>query len=1004
MALQIRQKTDSVVSALMGSSQDIASVSALPNGGWVVTWQSNQVGGNNFDIYQSVYAADGTLAHDADGNVIADQKIVAAAPNIQQFPVVAGLAGGGWVVIWETIQNNGTADLRQAVYRPDGSFVGETVVSAAGNSQAAPSVSALPNGGYVLVWQTKENGNNDIHQRIYDANGAPLAPETVVTEASSNQTSPSVSVLSNGGWVVTWETQGGGTSDIHQRAYAVSGAPLGPETVVSEAANNQYAPSVTALPNGGWVVTWQTEETSNGGADIHQRVYAANGTLVGSEITVAEAANTQSAPVVTALADDPDNPHDGGWVVIWQTDQVTVNSFDIHQRVYNADGTPRFAEEVISQASNNQGLPSVTALAGGGWVVTWRTDEAAAGSFDIHQRVYGVLTAAADEVIGDGANDTLTIRAKTLTSGDVFDGGGGTDTLVLTGGGIFDFTDNITVSNFEVLETSDASVTTQFRGLSASTVVKLSNQMYGQFESFDATAGTLDAFQLTNAALDDQQKAALFAQGFEVIYDFNVATGTVDGPYYDPAANKPTVVLPASPLLEDSAPVQVKIVRSDADDSDTTPTSHYKIGAVTGGTLYLDAAGTQAVAADSFVALAAKETILYFKPAENFFGQASFSVTASKSDTDAGLGPNATAQAALTVTPVNDAPTDLTLTGAAVTEAAAAGTPIGTLAGLDVDGPAGHVFTLIDDAGGRFALAGNQLVVKNGVLLDYEQAGTHTVTLRLTDGNFVLDKVFTISVSNMSPEYVVGTVAADVIVGDTGNDSIYGADGNDSLYGNAGNDILDGQAGDDRLDGGLGADMLSGGTGNDTFIVDSSGDKVIEVSGQGADTILTSVSYVLDANSEVETLNATSGAAINLTGNKYANTLIGNDGANKLYGGLGNDRLTGGAGKDTFVFDTKLNKSTNVDTLTDFNVKADKFWLENKFFSKLGKGSSKGIKLNADMFVKASKAQDAEDRIIYNKNTGYLYYDPDGTGAASQISFAKLTKGLKLTYAHFFVI
>jgi len=808
MALLIRQKFDSVVSAPIGSNQDFSSVSALANGGWVVTWQSNQAG--NYDIYQSVYAADGTLAVDTSGNFIANQKIVTAATNHQQMSAVAGLAGGGWVVIWETIQNNGTTDLRQAVYNPDGSYVGETIVSAAGNSQAAPSVSALPAGGYVLVWQTKENGNNDIHQRVYNANGTPLGPETVVTKASSNQTFPSVSVLSNGGWVVTWETQGsGGTSDIHQRVYAPNGTPLGPETVVSEAANNQYAPSVTALPNGGWVVTWQTDESSNGGADIHQRIYAADGTLVGNEIIVTEAANTQSAPVVTALFDDPDDPNDGGWVVSWQTDEATTNSFNVHQRVYKADGTLLFAEEVVSQAANNQGLPSIAALAGGGWVVTWRTDEAAAGSYDIRQRVYGVLTAAADEVIGDGADDTLTITATTFTPGDALDGGAGLDTLILAGGGLFDFT-RATVNNFEVLRTTEAPLAIH-NGLNASTVVKLSNTTYAQFQTLDATAGTLDIFELTDATLTDPQKAALFTQGFEVVYD------SAGGPYYDPAANKPNVVFPADSVLEDSGPVQVTIIRSDADDSDATETSHYKIDAIIGGILYLDAAGTQAVDAGSFVASAGKETLLYFKPDADFFGQASFSITASKSDTDDGLGPSATTTAALTVTPVNDAPTDIALTGAAVREAAATGTVIGTLTGADVDGAAGHAFTLINDAGGRFAIVGNQLVVKNGVKLDYEQARTHTVTVRLTDGDFVIDKVLSVSVSNMSPEYIVGTAAADVIVGGSGSDRLTGAAGNDILKGGSNNDILKGDAGRDTLRGDAGNDKLWGGLSNDTL-------------------------------------------------------------------------------------------------------------------------------------------------------------------------------------------
>ena len=771
MAFQIRQKSDSVVSALAGSSQDISSVSPLANGGWVVTWQSNQAG--SYDIYQSVYAADGTLAVDAGNNLIADQKVVTAAANTQQATAVAGLAGGGWVVIWETIQNNGTTDLRQAVYKPDGSLVGETAVSEAGNSQAAPSVSALPGGGYVVVWQTKENGNNDIHQRLYGADGKPLGSEIVVSKASSNQTFPSVSVLSNGGWVVTWETQGsGGTSDIHQQAYDVNGKALpAMETVVSQASNNQYAPSVTALPGGGWVVTWQTDEASNGGADIHQRVYSAAGKLLGTEITVTEAANTQSAPVVTALHDDPDNPNDGGWVVTWQSDQMTANNFDVYQRVYKADGTPLFQEEIVSNAANNQGLPSVTALAGGGWVVTWRTDQTEAGTFDIRQRVYGVLTAGADEIIGDGADDTLSVTATALSPEDVLDGGGGLDTLILAGGGLFDFTNNITISNFETLKTGEAPVTTAFNGLNASTVVKLSNAIYTQLQTLDATAGALDIVALTDATLDDQKKGALFTQGFEVVYDM---TGV---PHYDPAANKPTIAVPAGTVLEDSAPVQIVIVRSDADDTDTAQTSHYKIGAVTGGILYLDATATQAVGPDDFIpSNNEKNTVLYFKPNENFFGQASFSVTASKSATTDGLGPNATTTAAITVTPVNDAPTDITLAGSIIGEAAAAGTVIGALSGTDVDGTAGHVFTLADDAGGRFALSGNQLVVLNGVRFDYEQATTHAVTVRLTDGSFVKDKVFVVSVSNMSPEYVVGTAAADTIVGDVGRDSADFAD------------------------------------------------------------------------------------------------------------------------------------------------------------------------------------------------------------------------------------
>jgi Ca2+-binding RTX toxin-like protein len=125
-----------------------------------------------------------------------------------------------------------------------------------------------------------------------------------------------------------------------------------------------------------------------------------------------------------------------------------------------------------------------------------------------------------------------------------------------------------------------------------------------------------------------------------------------------------------------------------------------------------------------------------------------------------------------------------------------------------------------------------------------------------------------------------------------------------------------------------------------------------------------------------------------------------------LYGGSGADKLYGGTGtgKDVFVFDTKPSKSTNVDRIYDFNPKYDSVQLENKFFTKLGKGSSKGVKFKADMFVKCDAAKDKEDRIIYDNKTGALYYDQDGTGAKAQVKIATLSKNLMLTYHDFFVI
>jgi Ca2+-binding RTX toxin-like protein len=113
--------------------------------------------------------------------------------------------------------------------------------------------------------------------------------------------------------------------------------------------------------------------------------------------------------------------------------------------------------------------------------------------------------------------------------------------------------------------------------------------------------------------------------------------------------------------------------------------------------------------------------------------------------------------------------------------------------------------------------------------------------------------------------------------------------------------ILTGNAGNNTLDGGAGADKLAGGLGDDTYIIDDALDTVTEKTGEGTDTVYTSIAYTLSAN--IENMVLTGIAAINLTGNAASNTLAGNAAANTLTGGGGTDTLIGGDGDDTYVVD-----------------------------------------------------------------------------------------------------
>ena len=198
---------------------------------------------------------------------------------------------------------------------------------------------------------------------------------------------------------------------------------------------------------------------------------------------------------------------------------------------------------------------------------------------------------------------------------------------------------------------------------------------------------------------------------------------------------------------------------------------------------------------------------------------------------------------------------------------------------------------------------------------------------------------------------------------EVGNDRLNGGDGSDRLNGSVGNDQLYGDVGNDNLYGGDGNDQLYGGPGNDTLNGENGNDRL-------------------------------SGG----TGNDQLNGGTGND---QLYGDAGNDTLTGGAGVDNFVFATAP-ASNNIDTVTDFIAVDDTIRLENAVFLGLTAGGLPGVAFQANT---TGLAQDSADRIIYETDTGRLFFDRDGTGALyARVHFATLNIDLTLTSADFFII
>lgn len=358
-----------------------------------------------------------------------------------------------------------------------------------------------------------------------------------------------------------------------------------------------------------------------------------------------------------------------------------------------------------------------------------------------------------------------------------------------------------------------------------------------------------------------------------------------------------------------------------------------------------------------------------------------------------------------------------------------------------VTGTGNELDNLIEgNAGGNRLYGGDGNDILSGVPLDIELKSDHsgvdfiTATFTQDDGADVLyggngDDVMFLGKSDRAVEtesdpsiggydrVVCGyshVLEANVEILD-----FYGPRGSTDKLVGTGNEL------DNYIISNKGVDTLIGKTGDDGYEVYNSAVKITELDGQGHDTVYAFVDFrlpnfvedlVLMNTSDLDPGASFSGVALNGFGNSTDNVLVGNiednvldgqAGDDTLYGDLGNDQLVGGSGNDFFVFDTALNATTNLDQIYDFRSGEDTIELDSSIFTGFAPGA-----LNAgDLFQDAGGGSapaptQASAQILFDTDSGTLFYDDDGTGADAAIAFAALyptTTGFTLTNTDFVV-
>lgn len=373
-----------LVNTTTTGNQTDSAITALASGGFVLTWTDASASGGD-----TSGAAVRAQIFGADGSKLGGEFLVnTATTNGQQQPTITSLASGGFVVSWTDLSNVGdpsNSGIKAQIYdaagtRVGGEFLVNTVTQ---QGQTSQSITSLASGGFVVSWTdasglAPDNKGTGIKAQIFDATGHKSGGEFLVNTAIANsQQYASLTSLASGGFVATWTDNSllGGdasSSGVKGQIFSATGAKVGGEFLVNTITSGaQDQSSVTSLSSGGFVVTWRdvSQQGDSSGAGVKAQIFDASGQKLGGEFLVnGQIVNTQDVPTVTAMAG-------GGFAVSWRDNSTLVgdtSGFGIKTQVFDASGAKVGREfQVNTTTTGTQDQPKIIALASGALVVSW---------------------------------------------------------------------------------------------------------------------------------------------------------------------------------------------------------------------------------------------------------------------------------------------------------------------------------------------------------------------------------------------------------------------------------------------------------------------------------------------------------------------------------------------------------------------------------------------------------------------------------------------------------
>jgi hypothetical protein len=280
----------------------------LADGGFAVVWTDSRTSGadtSGSGIRVSTF--------DQAGNAVVAEVLVNTVTSGNQADAsVTALAGGGFVVTWTDL-STGSWQIKAQLFDAGGSKAGSEFgihpLAGPGDGSVESSVTALANGGFAVAWY--QGSQHRI--QVFTASGLPVGAEisTAAELYATPQVGPELTALSNGGFVLTWVGNSGAQSDgsgrgIFFQAFDAEGAPIGSAQLANTTlAGDQILPSVVALDNGSFAITWTDLSVAGKDNDqIRSQIFVLNEPgAPPSEVTITSAEGGATATIQAVEGD-----------------------------------------------------------------------------------------------------------------------------------------------------------------------------------------------------------------------------------------------------------------------------------------------------------------------------------------------------------------------------------------------------------------------------------------------------------------------------------------------------------------------------------------------------------------------------------------------------------------------------------------------------------------------------------------------------------------------------